>query len=127
MKERLDSSTHLTTNVQGHGRKFKFLLNKLTTYDIIIDATGRAPVSKRLAYLLRQLGGVKKPIIIHAFNDGNGVASKVFIDSLDGCYNCLCGDERFYKNGNDKRFEKLNGLPEKKSHVVIHIHRMMQL
>lgn len=114
MKERLDNSTHLITNIQGHPRNFGFSLNKLTTYDIIIDATGRAPISKRLAYLLRQLGGVKKPIIIHAFNDGNGVASKVFIDSLDGCYNCLCGDERFYKNGNDKRFEKLSGLPEKR-------------
>lgn len=114
MKERLDNSTHLKTNIQGHARKFEFLLNKLTAYDIIIDATGRAPISKRLAYLLRQLGGVKKPVIIHAFNDGNGVASKVFIDSFDGCYNCLCGDERFYKNGNDKRFEKLNGIPEKK-------------
>lgn len=114
MKERLDSSTHLTTNIQGHARKFEFLLNKLTAYDIIIDATGRAPISKRLAYLLRQLGGSRKPIIVHAFNDGNGVASKVFIDSLDGCYNCLCGDKNFYENGNDKRFEKLNGLPEKK-------------
>ncbi|MGB3111304.1 MAG: E2/UBC family protein [Psychrobacter alimentarius] len=114
MKERLDKSTHLITNIRAHARKFEFLPSKLTPYDIIIDATGRAPISKRLAYLLRQLGGARKPIVIHAFNDGNGVASKVFIDSLDGCYNCLCGDRRFYDNGNDKRFENLVGLPEKK-------------
>lgn len=114
MKEHLDNSTHLTTNIQAHAREFVFLPNKLTPYDIIIDATGRPPISKRLAYLVRQLNGARKPIIIHAFNDGNGVASKVFIDSLDGCYNCLCGNKAFYNNGNDKRFEDLSNLTEKK-------------
>lgn len=114
MKEHLDNSTHLITNIQAHARRFEFLQSKLTPYDIIIDATGRAPIAKRLAYLVRQLNGVRKPIIVHAFNDGNGVASKVFIDSLDGCYNCLCGDVAFYNSGNDRRFEGLSGLAEKK-------------
>lgn len=114
MKEKLVKSTHLTTNIQANPQEFEFVSSKLIPYDIIIDATGRAPISKRLAYLLRQLGEGKKPVIVHAFNDGNGVASKVFIDSLDGCYNCLCGDNEFYQNGNDKRFDNINGLPEKK-------------
>ncbi len=38
----------------------------------------------------------------------------MFIDSLDGCYNCLCGNKAFYNNGNDKRFEDLSNLTEKK-------------
>ncbi|EMN0828786.1 ThiF family adenylyltransferase [Providencia rettgeri] len=114
MKKRLDDSTHLITNIQAYTTRFLFLPNKLSQYDIIVDATGRAPVSKRLAYLVRQMTGLKKPTIIHGYNDGNGAASKVFIDNLDGCYNCLCGNTTFYHNGNDKRFESLDKVNEKK-------------
>lgn len=80
----------------------------------MIDATGRRPVSKRLAKVPRQIDTQDRPIIIHGFNDGNGIASKVFIDSSDGCYNCLCGDPAFYKNGTDIRFEKLLNANQKK-------------
>lgn len=114
LKAHLENSTHLVTNIQAYARKFELSVNRLKSYDIIIDSTGRAPIAKRLAYLVRQLRHVKNPVVIHGFNDGNGLASKVFIDRLDGCYNCLCGNNVFYKNGNDKRFENLIGLPEKK-------------
>ncbi len=115
LKNRLEDSTHLVTNIEAYKFGFPLLKPYLSLYDIVIDATGRAPVSKRLAHLVRQIDGTKnKPIIIHGFNDGNGIASKVFIDSLDGCYNCLCGDIAFYKNGVDRRFENLLGINEKK-------------
>jgi len=107
LKERLATSTHLKTNIKSF--KIDFLLEPeiLAKYDLIIDATGRPPISKRLAFLLRKITQPNKPIIIHGFNDGNGLASKVFIDYLDGCYNCLCSDNKFFENGNDKRFNDL--------------------
>ena len=114
LKNRLEDSTHLATNIKSYRFGFPLLKSYLSLYDIVIDATGRAPVSKRLAYLVRQIDGTKKPIIIHGLNDGNGIASKVFIDSLDGCYNCLCGDIAFYKNGVDRRFENLFDVNQKK-------------
>lgn len=115
LKNKLDNSTHLLTNIKAYKFGFPFLKPYLSLYDIVIDATGRAPVSKRLAYLVRQIDdGIKKPMIIHGFNDGNGIASKVFIDSLDACYNCLCGDIAFYKNGIDRRFENLLVINQKK-------------
>jgi molybdopterin/thiamine biosynthesis adenylyltransferase len=114
LKSRLESSTHLNTNIDAYTFGFPLLKSSLSLYDIIIDATGRAPVSKRLAYLVRQIDDTKKPIIIHGFNDGNGIASKVFIDSSDGCYNCLCSDKAFYKNGVDIRFQVLSGVNQKR-------------
>lgn len=114
LKNRLNDSTHLVTNIEAYKFGFPFLKSYLSLYDIVIDATGRAPVSKRLAHLVRQIDGTKKPIIIHGFNDGNGIASKVFIDSLDSCYNCLSSDVAFYKNGVDRRFENLLGINQKK-------------
>jgi molybdopterin/thiamine biosynthesis adenylyltransferase len=114
LKNRLQDSTHLVASIEAYNFGFPLLKKYLSLYDIVIDATGRAPISKRLAYLVRQIDDTKKPIIIHGFNDGNGIASKVFIDSLDGCYNCLCGDVAFYKNGVDRRFEDLLGINQKK-------------
>ena len=32
---------------------------------------------------------------------------------MDGCYNCLCGDTAFYKNGVDRRFENLLDINQK--------------
>lgn len=114
LKKTLEDSIHLVTNIEAYRIGFPLLKPYLMLYDIIIDATGRAPVSKRLAHLVRQINGSKKPIIIHGFNDGNGIASKVFIDSLDGCYNCLCGNTAFYNNGVDRRFMSLLGINQKK-------------
>lgn len=114
LKNRLIDSTHLVTKIEAYKCGFPLLKPYLSHYDIVIDATGRAPVSKRLSKLLREIDGPNRPIIIHGFNDGNGIASKVFIDSSDGCYNCLCGDPTFYKNGTDRRFENLLGVNQKK-------------
>ena len=114
LKEKLVSSTHLKTNIKGYN--FPFPLNEKTIamYDIIIDATGRPPISKRLAYLLHKLKKPQKPIIIHGFNDGHGRASKVFIDYSTGCINCLSSNPGFYKNNVDLRFLALDTLTEKK-------------
>lgn len=114
LKDRLIDSTHLTANVEAHKYGFPIMKSFLSHYDIVIDATGRGPVSKRLAKVIRQIDTKDRPIIVHGFNDGNGIASKVFIDSSDGCYNCLCSDPAFYKNGTDMRFEKLLDVNQKK-------------
>lgn len=104
LAELLIESMHFVANVRGF--KMDFLLNKynLSKYDIIIDATGRPPVSKRLAMLKRTLNNKASPLIVHAFNDGNGRASKVFIDSGSCCYGCLISDTGRYKNETDLRF-----------------------
>lgn len=114
LQESLESATHLTTNIKALKMGFPLTADALSLYDIIIDATGRGPIAKRLAYLLRQVKGTKKPIIIHGFNDGNGLASKVFIDYSDACYSCLCGDPAFYNNGIDNRFVRFAHLNVKK-------------
>lgn len=114
LKDRLDNATHLMTKIWASDNGFPLSTNHLSLYDIIIEVTGRAPISKRLAYLVRQITGPQKPIIIHGFNDGNGIASKVFIDYSDGCYNCLCGDRTFYPNGIDERFKDLLEINAKK-------------
>lgn len=114
LKESLESSTHLKTNIKALKIGFPLTSDALSLYDIIIDATGRGPISKRLAYLLRQVEETKRPIIIHGFNDGNGLASKVFIDYSDGCYSCLCSDPAFYTHGSDNRFVDFTHLNAKK-------------
>jgi len=114
LKQSLENATHLVTNIKALNMGFPLTADALSLYDIIIDATGRGPIAKRLAYLLRQVKGTKKPLIIHGFNDGNGIASKVFIDYSDGCYNCLCGDNSTYDNGRDRRFLSLPKINQKK-------------
>mgnify|MGYP004566976429 CR=1 FL=1 len=114
LKDSLKSSTHLVAKIEAYKCGFPIMKPYLSHYDIVIDATGRAPVSKRLTKVSREIDTKDRPIIVHGFNDGNGIASKVFIDSSDGCYNCLCGDPAFYKNGIDLRFEKLLDVNPKK-------------
>ncbi|MCM7743886.1 hypothetical protein M8T88_21310 [Enterobacter hormaechei] len=82
-------------------------------YDIIIDATGRPPVSKRIAAIVRQIPCEQRPIIIHAFNDGNGRASKVLIDDGRSCYGCMVTNPAKYHNGIDSRFYNLDISSEK--------------
>lgn len=114
LKDRLIDSTHLIANVEANKCGFPIMKPFLSHYDIVIDTTGRGPVSKRLAKVNRQIDTKDRPIIIHGFNDGNGIASKVFIDSSNGCYNCLCSNPAFYKDGTDIRFEKLLNVNKKK-------------
>lgn len=114
LQDRLIASTHLKTSIHGFGCQFPLIEKHLSFYDIIIDVTGRGPIAKRLAYLLRKLDSPKKPLLIHGFNDGNGSASKVFIDYSEGCINCLWSNPAFYPKGNDFRFKQFSGLNEKK-------------
>lgn len=114
LQDRLITSTHLKTNIHGYDSQFILKEKFLSVYDMIIDATGRGPIAKRLAYLLRKIDSVKKPILIHGFNDGYGRASKVFIDYSGGCINCLLSNPSFYRNGEDIRFEPFAKLKETK-------------
>lgn len=56
-------------------------------YDIVIDATGHAPIGKMLGYLART-STQRPPFIIHGYNDAYGQASIVMIDNGQACYEC---------------------------------------
>lgn len=107
------SSTHLTCNVEGKPNSFLISSELLNKYDIVIDATGRPPVSKRLAYVIRTLPQAKRPLLIHGLNDGNGRASKVIIDDGRSCFGCLLSDPAFYENGSDVRFKNIDHNEER--------------
>jgi hypothetical protein len=109
----LKSSTHLSCKVDGKPIHFSITPELLSQYDIVIDATGRPPVAKRLAHVVRTIPNKKRPTIIHGFNDGNGRSSKVMIDDGSCCYGCMLVDPAFYKNGFDLRFSKINTADER--------------
>ena len=109
---RLRNTIHISKNIQGFS--FQFPINKkvLLNYDIVIDATGRPPVSKRLAAIVRELENNKRPILIHAFNDGNGRASKVLLDNGSCCYACMVNNSETHKNNIDLRFKDIDSVAE---------------
>lgn len=107
LSRNLGNSIHTAKNVKGFGVSFLVNERSISSYDIIIDATGRPPVSKRLAFVTRQLEADKRPVLIHAFNDGNGRASKVFIDGGNSCYGCLTIDKSVHQELRDIRFDKV--------------------
>ncbi|WP_449121342.1 E2/UBC family protein [Pseudomonas viridiflava] len=109
----LNSSTHLNCKVEGKPSHFSITPELLKQYDIVIDATGRPPVAKRLAHVVRTIPNDKRPKIVHGFNDGNGRSSKVMIDDGSCCYGCMVTDPAFYKNGLDLRFSKINADKER--------------
>lgn len=109
----LNSSTHIEKSIEGFNYNFPITAKRLSEYDIIIDATGRPPISKRLAAVVRTLDNDVKPLIIHGFNDGNGRASKVFIDDGSSCYGCLLATPSQYKNNIDLRFLKIDHQSER--------------
>ena len=109
----LNSSTHIACNVTGQGRNFTITPETMEHYDIIIDATGRPPVARRLAAVVRELKTDQLPVLIHGFNDGNGRASKVFIDNGQSCYGCLLSEPAFYKNESDIRFGDIDQHAER--------------
>ncbi len=109
----LKEAVHIAQNIKGINKQFQIHPAVLSKYDIIIDATGRPPVSKRLAAVVRTLETEKMPVIIHAFNDGNGRASKVFVDDGSCCYGCMVADPAVYRNNVDLRFEKIDQAKEK--------------
>ncbi|HHK5684455.1 TPA: E2/UBC family protein [Serratia marcescens] len=104
----LINSVHIAKNIIGVDSQFPIKNEKLAEYDIVIDATGRPPVSKRLAFIIRTLPLAQRPRLIHSFNDGNGRASKVFIDDGTCCYGCLTSDPTIYENTVDSRFKNIN-------------------
>ncbi|EPN8566524.1 ThiF family adenylyltransferase, partial [Enterobacter hormaechei] len=110
---KLQDSVHLQTRVEGFYKQFPISIDVMKKYDIIIDATGRPPVSKRIAAIVRQIPCEQRPIIIHAFNDGNGRASKVLIDDGRSCYGCMVTNPAKYHNGIDSRFYNLDISSEK--------------
>ncbi|MEY0836175.1 E2/UBC family protein [Providencia alcalifaciens] len=110
---RLQNSVHLQTKIVGFKKQFNISTDVMQKYDIIIDATGRPPVSKRMAAIVRNIPSELRPIIIHAFNDGNGRVSKVFIDDGRSCYGCMVSNPEKYRNGIDSRFYDLDISSEK--------------
>lgn len=113
MASTLRSSSHLASNIEGQGSSFSVRPELLKKYDIIIDATGRPPVSKRLAHVVRTMPVAERPILVHGFNDGNGRASKVVVDDGSCCIGCLFADPAFYRNGVDLRFEGIDHKAER--------------
>lgn len=109
----LNSSTHIKKNIYGFAFNFPVESNILRKYDIIIDATGRPPISKRLAAVVRKIEKNERPLLIHGFNDGNGRASKVLIDDGNSCYGCLLSTPSLYKNNLDLRFQSLEQQAER--------------
>jgi hypothetical protein len=71
-------------------------------------------VSKRLAAITRKIPLNDRPVLVHAFNDGNGRASKVFVDTGRSCYGCLNVEPSINDNGVDKRFLSIDQELEKK-------------
>lgn len=114
LKNTLQRSIHFDTKIEAKESHFPITPNDLKKYDIVIDTTGRGPVSKRLAHVVRQLSEDKRPVLIHGYNDGNGRVSKVFVDDSRACYECLHTDPAFYKNGSDLRFAEVDLLSEKR-------------
>lgn len=110
---KLKNSTHLTNNISGFDSNFTISEGMLRKYDIVIDATGRPPVSKRLAFIVRQMSA-KRPTIIHVFNDGNGRAAKVLVDENLSCYGCMTVDKSIHQDHFDTRFKDLDLSKEKK-------------
>ncbi|WP_197696988.1 ThiF family adenylyltransferase [Pseudoalteromonas piscicida] len=110
---KLKNSTHLANNISGFDSNFTISEGMLRKYDIVIDATGRPPVSKRLAFIVRQMSA-KRPTIIHVFNDGNGRAAKVLVDENISCYGCMTVDKSIHQDHFDTRFKDLDLSKEKK-------------
>lgn len=113
MASSLKSSTHLNCNVEGKSSRFTIDPNLLKQYDVVIDATGRPPVAKRLAHVVRTMEPNKRPRLVHGFNDGNGRSSKVLIDDGSCCFGCLLADPAFYKSGLDMRFSEIDANDER--------------
>ncbi|AYV11521.1 MULTISPECIES: E2/UBC family protein [Shewanella] len=112
MATKLRHDCHLVTNIEGKGEVFPITIQALRAFDFVIDVTGRPPISKRLAAVIRMLPQNDRPMLIHGWNDGNGRMSKVLIDDGSGCYGCLISDPAFYTNEQDRRLEGIDRRKE---------------
>ncbi|WP_212687227.1 E2/UBC family protein [Undibacterium luofuense] len=114
LAENLKSTIHLASQIEGIPLSFPITTEHLRRYDIVIDATGRPPVSKRLAKLINSMSSEQRPIVVHGFNDGNGRSSKVIVDDGHCCYGCLQADPTFYnQDGVDLRFKDIDHKSER--------------
>ncbi|CAH7449787.1 CD-NTase-associated protein 2 [Vibrio chagasii] len=109
----LRKSIHLANSILGFEANFPINEQVLGKYDIVIDATGRPPVSKRLGFVVRKMR-LDRPIIVHAFNDGNGRAAKVLVDNGQSCYGCMTIDKSIHQDQSDMRFDDIDLSKEKK-------------
>lgn len=100
----VSESAYIVNSVHSFENNFPISVSELKKYDIVIDATGRPPVSKRLARVTREVLTAQRPVLIHVYNDGYGRASKVFIDKGQACYGCLVSDPATHKDEHDLRF-----------------------
>ena len=114
MTDHLQSSIHQECKIVGINRRFPITTETLKKYDVIIDATGRPPVSKRISSTVRSLSLEDRPVVIHGFNDGNGRDSKVLIDNGSCCFGCMLAEPMLYQNGVDTRFEGIDQSAEKR-------------
>lgn len=113
LADSLMSSVHMAKHVRGITTQFPITPEVISNYNIVIDTTGRPPVSKRLASVVRSMQDKQRPILIHAFNDGNGRASKILVDNGSCCYGCMVTDHAEYRNGIDLRFESVDQESER--------------
>lgn len=78
------------TNIKSVEFNFKVDAKNAFNYDVIIDVTGKPIIGKLLARKVRCLNkSSKRPVIIHAYNDGDGRGSVAFADSGNACFGCL--------------------------------------
>lgn len=114
LAKKLRNSVHTPTDILGYAAQYPLKSDIFKKYDIIIDSAGRPPVSKRIAAVLREVDFDSRPVVIHAFNDGNGRASKVFVDNGSAsCYGCMLVNPEKYRDGVDLRFVRLDLFAEK--------------
>lgn len=113
LKHKLQGSVHLSTKIEAFPETFPLSENEIAKFDLVIDATGRVPVSKRLAFLANRIDKTKRPVLIHSFNDGNGRVSKVMIDSGNACYGCMLENRTTHTDEVDNRFKEIDVAMEK--------------
>lgn len=88
MAKLLKAESFHKVSVNGIKKDLEVSEQNLKDYDVVIDATGRVPVSLALAKVVRSFKK-KPPILIHGFNDVWGQESVALIDNGKACYGCL--------------------------------------
>lgn len=84
----IEDETLYPVSIDVRKEDFEILPQNLDAYDVVIDATGRVPVSLALAGAIRKITS-NPPILIHGYNHRWGHDSIAFIDNGKACYGCL--------------------------------------
>nr|WP_275664265.1 E2/UBC family protein [Vibrio brasiliensis] len=82
-----DEALH-SVSIKVEKRDFEVSPEKLRVFDLVIDATGRVPVSIALASAVRDIPS-NRPVIIYGLNYRWGQESITFIDNGKACYGCM--------------------------------------